>query len=94
MGVRLAIVHCHLLPGGVTRVIENAVEALAGKESAVRFDTLVLTGEPYTGNHLPATTVVPDLAYRDTSIVQLRCLRTRKWHNCIQNNGSATTTHP
>jgi glycosyltransferase involved in cell wall biosynthesis len=42
MGVRLAILHYHLRPGGVTTVIRNALRALAGK-----FDTTVLADFGY-----------------------------------------------
>lgn len=57
--MRIAIVHYHLQPGGVTRVIEHAVRALDGGEERL----LLLTGQaPETP--LPApTVVVPELAY-------------------------------
>lgn len=54
MPLRIAIVHYHLRPGGVTRVIENAVRALSSHE----VETLVITGEPYNGDVLK---VGPDL---------------------------------
>ena len=47
--MRVAIVHNHLHPGGVTRVIENALAALA--DSRVR--AAVLTGEPPPADDLP-----------------------------------------
>lgn len=57
--MRVAVVHYHLKPGGVTRVIENACAAL--KDEAVSL--AVLSGEPYTGDHLANTACVPELAY-------------------------------
>ncbi|GAK52812.1 group 1 glycosyl transferase [Candidatus Moduliflexus flocculans] len=42
--VRVAIVHYHLHPGGVTRVIQQTLAALAAANSAIR--TVTLTGEP------------------------------------------------
>ncbi|MGF1448307.1 MAG: glycosyltransferase [Opitutales bacterium] len=48
MPLRVVIVHYHLRPGGVTRVIENAVRSLAAHD----IETLVITGEPYTGDVL------------------------------------------
>ncbi|MCC5805609.1 MAG: hypothetical protein JJU00_04700 [Opitutales bacterium] len=59
--MRVAIVHYHLRRGGVTRVIETAVAALADNA-----ETVVLGGEPYGGDALPAVTVVDGLGYRDT----------------------------
>jgi len=53
MPLKVAIVHYHLRPGGVTRVIENAVAALSGRGTQV----VILTSEEYTGDALPA---VPD----------------------------------
>jgi len=40
--MRIAIVHCHLRPGGVTRVIQHAVSALRGTDYRV----VVLSGSP------------------------------------------------
>jgi len=64
--VRIAVLHFHLRPGGVTRVIELAVEALqhAGAE------TLVLSGEPPPATcRLPPESVatVPELSYGVTA---------------------------
>ena len=61
-GLRLAIVHYHLHPGGVTTVIEHSV---AGLEEVGRVEVLVLSGEPYAGNKLSNVQVVPQLAYQD-----------------------------
>ncbi len=60
--MRIAILHYHLKPGGVTRVIENAVAALSRRGHEV----LVISGEPYAGSALPDTAVVEGLGYRDT----------------------------
>ncbi|MGF1483261.1 MAG: glycosyltransferase [Opitutales bacterium] len=51
MPLRVVIVHYHLRPGGVTRVIENVVRALAPHD----VETLVITGEPYEGDALTAS---------------------------------------
>lgn len=62
--MRIAIVHHHLRPGGVTRVIENAVASLAD-----RHDIVVLTGESCPGGSpLASRTVTVDgLAYQSAS---------------------------
>lgn len=59
--MRVAIVHYHLQPGGVTRVIEQATEALRGHG----VDIVILTGEAPAGNHQPPlpVQVVDGLAY-------------------------------
>ncbi|OGV42693.1 MAG: hypothetical protein A2X46_05350 [Lentisphaerae bacterium GWF2_57_35] len=41
-GLKVAVVHYHLHPGGVTRVVQNAIKSLTGQD--VRF--AVLSGEP------------------------------------------------
>jgi len=56
--MRVAIVHYHLKPGGVTRVIENAVMALGEG-----MDVVVISGETYADEVLHNTAVVPDLRY-------------------------------
>jgi len=63
MPLRVAIVHYHLRPGGVTRVIENAVACLADGE----IKTVVLTGEPYNGRHITRVRTVAGLRYDDSS---------------------------
>lgn len=69
--MRVAIVHYHLRPGGVTNVIENAVACL--NESEVK--AVVLTGEPYTGSRLSCAHTVEGLGYGDLSkVVQPRHL--------------------
>lgn len=60
--MRIAILHFHLRPGGVTRVIEMAYEAL----SAGGHEVLVISGEPVPdGCRLPvdAVAVAPSLRY-------------------------------
>lgn len=60
--MRVAILHFHLRPGGVTRVIELAVESL----SAQPVDVLVIAGEPVPESSRIAaagTACVPELAY-------------------------------
>jgi glycosyltransferase involved in cell wall biosynthesis len=61
----IAIVHYHLRPGGVTRVIERAVEALGDQ-----VDLLVLTGEaPAPGDALtPITEPFEALGYSETML--------------------------
>ncbi|MEN8108793.1 MAG: hypothetical protein ABFS22_12415 [Pseudomonadota bacterium] len=55
--MRIAIVHYHLHPGGVTRVIEHAVTAL----HAQGFETVILSGEPLAeGTGLPGPVRVLD----------------------------------
>ena len=58
----VAVLHYHLRPGGVTRVIERAVEALDGN-----VDLLVLTGEaPAPGDALtPLTEPFQSLEYSE-----------------------------
>lgn len=60
--MRVAIVHYHLRPGGVTRVIESAVESLRD-----RCEFVILTGEapPPDSSLAPLCRVVPGLGYRD-----------------------------
>jgi len=57
--MRIAIVHYHLNPGGVTRVIENAVTSLVERG----IDCVVLTGEPYAGESIKAVQYVEGLEY-------------------------------
>lgn len=60
---RLAIVHYHLRPGGVTRVIGHAIEALAGRD----VKTAVLAGATDARELPEGTTVqeVPGLGYAE-----------------------------
>ncbi|GHB98116.1 glycosyltransferase family 4 protein [Cerasicoccus arenae] len=57
--MKVATVHYHLRPGGVTRVVENAFASLEGK--GVNF--VALSGEAYTGDTRLPTVVVPGLGY-------------------------------
>ena len=65
--LRVAIVHYHLRPGGVTRVIERAVQALQSREIA----TCVLTGEQPDPATKPAAHLfaIHDLAYSSDTYV-------------------------
>lgn len=66
--MRVAILHYHLRPGGVTRVIELAWQAL--HEAGV--DALVISGENQpTGGRIPQyhVAVVPELAYGSSADV-------------------------
>jgi len=62
-GLRVAVVHYHLRPGGVTRVIEHAVRALSSRGVKV----VVLCGEPIQGGPegLGNVRVVEGLGYAD-----------------------------
>ncbi|WP_309396367.1 glycosyltransferase family 4 protein [Cerasicoccus maritimus] len=57
--MKVAIVHYHLKPGGVTRVVENAYASLVGKGVEI----VALAGEPYMGDSPMLTAVVPGLGY-------------------------------
>ncbi len=57
--MRIAIVHYHLQQGGVTRVIEHAVRALAGGEE----DLLLISGQAPEAPLPAPVLVVPELAY-------------------------------
>lgn len=59
--MRLAFIHYHLQPGGVTRVIQHGLEALKGHDAA----TVVLTGEPPCGNWPSEYRVIPGLRYEE-----------------------------
>lgn len=62
MSLKVAFVHYHLRPGGVTRVIENAVRSLASKDVM----TVTLTGEPVDDTVGFPTAVVSGLGYAAT----------------------------
>ena len=59
--MKIAIVHYHLEPGGVTRVIENTLNAWASDGHAI--ETVVLSGRCYNGNLIPNTQVIEGLDY-------------------------------
>ncbi len=61
MPLRVAFVHYHLRPGGVTRVIDSAVASLAGHD----VEPAILTGEPSAQINLPNCQVVEGLGYAD-----------------------------
>ena len=59
--MKVAIVHYHLEPGGVTRVIENTLDAWASAGHAI--ETVVLSGRRYAGDRIPKTQVIDGLDY-------------------------------
>jgi hypothetical protein len=59
--MKIAIVHYHLEPGGVTRVIENTLEGWASSGHSV--ETVVLSGRQYAGDRIPKTQVIEGLDY-------------------------------
>lgn len=60
--IKVAIVHYHLKPGGVTRVIENAVAALGGRVAAVAVSGP--NGPTFERKRFPCSVVeLPALAY-------------------------------
>ena len=62
--MKIALVHYHLEPGGVTRVIENTVQAW--EKTGIGPDQYtVLCGRPYSGGRLDHVEVVEGLDYAD-----------------------------
>jgi len=62
--MKVAIVHYHLQPGGVTRVIESTIQSWENNDfSSVEY--VVLTGRPYSGKKLRKVEVVEGLDYAD-----------------------------
>ena len=62
--MRVAIVHYHLRPGGVTRVIQQSLTAL-DVESSAEFRCVVLAGEPPQATMpVPNVAVIPALGNR------------------------------
>ena len=59
--MKIAIVHYHLQPGGVTRVIENTLQAW--EENGTEIEAVALSGRAYPGDRLPDTRVVQGLDY-------------------------------
>ena len=59
----IVIIHYHLRPGGVTKVIENQVDAL----TSAGVDYVILTGEGYSGEKGLKQIVIPKLAYYEQS---------------------------
>lgn len=64
--MKVAIAHYHLRRGGVTRVIETALDGI--RSATTEVEIVVLSGEsPYPGSPLEAVTrIVPGLGYRNT----------------------------
>ena len=60
--MKVALVHYHLQPGGVTRVIENTVQAWK-KNGLCPDQWVVLSGRPYAGGSLENVRVVEGLDY-------------------------------
>ena len=63
--MKVAFVHHHLEPGGVTRVMETAWSALASLEQDLQ--GVVLSGLPYKGSELPEVKVVENIGYATRS---------------------------
>ena len=63
--MKVAIVHYHLEPGGVTRVIENTLDSFAEYLPENQF--VVLSGKPYSGQKIQNTQVVDGLGYSSPS---------------------------
>ena len=61
---RVAVVHYHLRPGGVTRVIESTLQGFVDRED---LNAVVLTGEPYEGEQLSKVRVVEGLSYAEAT---------------------------
>ena len=59
--MKIAVVHYHLQPGGVTRVIENTIQAW--EENGNDIQAVAISGRPYPGDQLPITRVVEGLDY-------------------------------
>ncbi|MEC8420287.1 MAG: hypothetical protein VXZ32_04110 [Verrucomicrobiota bacterium] len=59
--MKIAIVHYHLQPGGVTRVIENTVQGWS--ENGNDIQAVAISGRPYPGDRLPNIRVVEGLDY-------------------------------
>ncbi len=59
--MKIAIVHYHLQPGGVPRVIENTIQAW--QENGNDIQAVAISGRPYPGDQLPDTRVVEGLDY-------------------------------
>ncbi len=61
--LNVAVVHYHLKPGGVTRVVENTEAAF--NQAGIDHRLAVLAGPPTTDTRLQNTCEVPALAYAD-----------------------------
>jgi hypothetical protein len=63
--MKVAIVHYHLQPGGVTQVIENTLQAWSEEDSSI--DSVVLSGRAYPGKRISNSLLVPGLDYATLS---------------------------
>ena len=63
--MKVAIVHYHLEPGGVTRVIENTLDSFTECFPTIQF--VVLSGRPYPGQRIQNVQVVDGLDYSSPS---------------------------
>lgn len=63
--MKVAVVHYHLQPGGVTRVIENTLDSSTFSESGI--ESVVLSGRPYSGSRIQKTEVIQGLDYSNSS---------------------------
>jgi glycosyltransferase involved in cell wall biosynthesis len=59
--MKVAVVHYHLEPGGVTRVIENTLASFEQKAASIEF--VVLTGRKYLGGKIRNVRIVDGLDY-------------------------------
>ena len=59
--MKVAIVHYHLEPGGVTRVIENTLQAW--NDAGLEIEAVVLSGRQYRGSGISNAHVVQGLDY-------------------------------
>ena len=59
--MKIAVVHYHLEPGGVTRVIENTLDAFAQLPEQTKF--VALSGRPYQGQKIQDVALVEGLDY-------------------------------
>ena len=63
--LKVAVVHYHLKPGGVTRVVENCVAAF--QEAAIAADFGMLVGPPGEHAFLEKVCEIPELGYADAN---------------------------
>ncbi len=86
MSPKVAIVHYHLRPGGVSRVIENAVAALARRN----IHAVVLHGEPAPTSCLSQSQYVEGLGYTENSATPAP----RELYNALQQSACARLEGP
>ena len=74
--MRVAIVHYHLEPGGVTRVIENTLDSFALSSNPPHF--VVLSGREYLGDKINNVQIVEGLDYSSPlNVISPRLLKER-----------------